>query len=228
MTGLTDVNRDQSRDDRLQQERVLAALDAAPAQLRRDECGSWVIAGRRGTIQTWGDGKTWLVYVRCRSGQHWTFTKRRLAFMIVTQDGDEEGCLRLVRLPTPQEAVVIREVMGLRKRVAYAPDALERKRASMAKAGLARGPARASAPDLATPDEIEGHFWPQGGPVVERVGREVRSALIATGVSGRFRAQGAASAPGLVPEDLPIASRGNFAAKPSISAGRMTEPEEAK
>ena len=71
--------------------------------------------------------------------------------MTVTQDGDEEGCLRLFRLPSPQEAVVIRDVTGLRKRVDYAPDALERKRASMAKAGLARGAAGASVPVLPCP-----------------------------------------------------------------------------
>jgi hypothetical protein len=168
MTGLTYASRDQAQDDRQQQERLLAALEAAPVQLRRDECGSWVIAGRRGTIQTWGDGESWLVYVRCRSRQHWTYSKRRLAFMTVTQDGDEEGCLRLFTLPTPPEAVVVRDVLGLRKRVAYAPDMLERKRASMAKAGLARGTASASSPELATPDAFDGDFAPEGGPVVER------------------------------------------------------------
>lgn len=167
MTGPTYDNRDQAREDRQQQERLLEALDAAPGQLRRDECGWWIIVGRRGTIQTWGDGRSWLAYVRCRSGQHWTFTKRRLAFMTVTQDGDEEGCLRLFRMPAPHEAVVIREVIGLRKRVDYAPDALDRKRASMAKAGLARGTASTSSTDLATPDAVDGDIPAEGGPVVE-------------------------------------------------------------
>ena len=168
MTGLTYVNRDQARDDRQQQERLLAALDAAPSQLRRDEAGLWIVSGRRGIIQTWGDGRSWLAYVRCRSRQHWTFTKRRLAFMTVTQDGDEEGCLRLFHLPSPQEALVIRDALGLRKRVDYAPHTLERKRASMAKAGLARGTASASVPDLATPDATDGDSAREGGPVVER------------------------------------------------------------
>jgi len=168
MTGLTYINRDEARDDHRQQERLVCALDAAASQLRRDDSGWWVIAGRRGIIQTWGDGTSWLAYVPCRSRQHWTFTKRRLAFMTVTQDGEDEGCLRLFRLPTPQEAVVIREVVGLRKRVEYAPDTLERKRDSMAKAGLARGAARASSPDLATPDAVGGDFAPEGGPAVER------------------------------------------------------------
>ena len=191
------ANRDQARDDRQQQETLLDTLDAAPGQLRRDACGLWIIAGRRGTIQTWGDGKSWVLYVRCRSRQHWTFTKRRLAFMTVTQDGDEEGCLRLDRLPTPQEAVVIRDVLGLRKRVAYAPDALERKRASMAKAGLAREPARASAPDLTTPDEVERHFPAEGGSAVERRGDGAGGTLIAAGVNGRFLAQGNAPREGM-------------------------------
>jgi hypothetical protein len=171
MTGLTYRNRDRGREDRRQQQQLLAALDAASSQLRRDECGSWIIAGRRGTIHTWGDGKNWLAYVRCHSRQHWTFTKRRLTFMTVTQDGDEEGCLRLFRLPTPPEAVVIRDVTGLRKRVDYAPDALERKRASMAKVGLVRGTAKAPPPAITMPDEVGGHFSPNPRLVVVPVER---------------------------------------------------------
>jgi hypothetical protein len=116
MTGLTYRNRDQERNDRRQQEQLLAALDAAPSQLSRDECGSWIIAGRRGTIHTWGDGKTWGAYVIGRSTRHWTMIQRRLAFMTVTQDGDEEGCLRLLALPTPAEAALIRDALLLRKR----------------------------------------------------------------------------------------------------------------
>ena len=132
MTGLTYRNREEERDDRRQQERLLAALDAAPSQLRRDECGSWIIGGQRGAIHTWGDGKTWLAYIRCRSRQHWTFTKRRLAFMTVTQDGDEEGCLRLFRLPTPEEAALIRDALLLRKRRALT----EESRARLIAAGV--------------------------------------------------------------------------------------------
>ena len=169
MIGLTYSNRDQERAGRQQQEQLLAALDAAPSQLRRDECGSWIIAGRRGAIHTWGDGKTSGVYVIGRSCRHWTMIKRRLAFMTVTQDGDEEGCLRLFRLPSPQESVVIRDVMGLRKRVDYAPDTLERKRASMAKAGLARGTAGASMAGVGMPDQVNERFPPDPRLAVEDV-----------------------------------------------------------
>jgi hypothetical protein len=116
MTGLTYIDREEERADRRQQERLLAALDASPSQLRRDECGSWIIAGGRGAIHTWGDGRTWGVYVIGRSARHWTAIKQRLAFMTITQDGDEEGCLRLLDLPTPEEAGLIREALSLRKR----------------------------------------------------------------------------------------------------------------
>jgi hypothetical protein len=54
-------------------------------------------------------------YVRCRSGQHWTWTKKRLAFCRLTQDGDEEGCLHLDRLPSSAEAEEIRQAVGLRQ-----------------------------------------------------------------------------------------------------------------
>ena len=168
MTGFTYRNREEERDDRRELERLLAALDAAPSQLRRDECGWWTIGGRHGAVHTWGDGKSWLAHLRCRSKQHWAFTKRRLAFMTVTQDGDDEGCLRLFHLPSPPEAVAIRDVMGLRKRVAYAPETLDRKRASMARAGLARGAARASIADDDMPPGIGGHLSPEDGLAVER------------------------------------------------------------
>ena len=176
MTGLTYRNREEERDDRQQQERLLVALDAAPSQLRRDECGWWIIGGRRGAIHTWGDGKTWVVYVMGRSTRHWTMTKRRLAFMTVTQDGDDEGCLRLFRLPTLDEAALVRDALLLRKR--------------------------------------------------RTLTEESRTRLIAAGVSGRFRAQREATAPGLVPEAAPTLVPEKTTAIASINAADVTEPEE--
>jgi len=132
MTGLTYRDRDEERDDRRQQERLLAALDASPSQLRRDEAGWWIISGRRGAIHTFGDGKTWGAHVMGRSTRHWTMIKRRLAFMTVTQDGDEEGCLRLLALPTPEQAALIRAALLLRKRRTLT----EESRASLIAAGV--------------------------------------------------------------------------------------------
>lgn len=115
--------------DKEQQERLLAALDASDRALRRDECGAWTIRGSRGTICTWGDCKTWALWVGCRSARHWTATKQRLAFLQVTQDGDDEGCFRLHELPAAEQAEVIRDALGIRKRVELSEDELARRRA---------------------------------------------------------------------------------------------------
>jgi hypothetical protein len=115
--------------DREQQKRLLAALNGWDRALRRDECGAWRINGSRGSIHTWGDDRTWVLFVACRSGVHWTHTKRRLSFCAVTQDGDDEGCLRLHDLPTTAQATVIRDVLGIRKRQEVSPTQLERLKA---------------------------------------------------------------------------------------------------
>jgi len=52
------------------------------------QCGAWAISGKHGSIGTWGDGETWSLFVACRSAQHWTWTKKKLSFCSVTQDGE--------------------------------------------------------------------------------------------------------------------------------------------
>src|SRR5262249_56174673 len=86
--------------DRTQQKALLAALGAWDRALRRDECGAWCISGKHGSIHTWGDGRSWVLWVGCRSEKHWAYTKRRLAFSAVTQHRDHEGSLPLHHLPT--------------------------------------------------------------------------------------------------------------------------------
>src|SRR5262245_6176448 len=125
--------------DRAQQKALLAALIGWDRALRRDECGAWRITGSRGSIHTWGDGKSWVLFVGCRSATHWTYTKRRLAFCRVTQDGEDEGCLQLQQLPTAEQAEVIRDVLGIRKRVELGPEELERRRALGKRLALAAG-----------------------------------------------------------------------------------------
>ena len=61
-----------------------------------------------------------------------THTKKRLGFCEVTQDGDDEGCLRLHQLPTAEQAEVLRDILGIRKWVELAPETLERLRAGAA------------------------------------------------------------------------------------------------
>jgi hypothetical protein len=105
--------------DKAQQLKLLEALGARESTLRLDECECWRIGGGRGYIYTWGDNQSWVMYCRCRSSKAWAFAKRRLAgFARVTQDGDDEGCLKLDRLPTADEAATIRDLLGIPKRVA--------------------------------------------------------------------------------------------------------------
>jgi hypothetical protein len=119
--GDTYASAAEGETDRAQQLQLLAAVGAWSRALRPDLCNAWCIQGTRGRIYSWSDGKTWALWVHCRSPRHWTATKRRLAFCELTQDCDEEGCLRLRRLPTPAEAVVIRDVLGIRKRAELSP-----------------------------------------------------------------------------------------------------------
>src|SRR5262249_29053766 len=116
--------------DRDQQRALLGALGTWDRALRKDECGAWTISGTRGTVHTWGDNRTWVLFVACRSALHWTHTKKRLGFCKVTQDGgDNEGCLRLFDLPTPDQAEIIRDVLGIQKRREVSAEVLERLKA---------------------------------------------------------------------------------------------------
>jgi hypothetical protein len=113
--------------DRAQQLRLLAALGAWDRALRRDELAAWCIQGTRGRIYT--DGKGWVLYVSGRSVRHWSAVRAKLAaFATITQDGDEEGVARLHDLPAPEQAAVIREALGIRKRVAVSIGQRERLR----------------------------------------------------------------------------------------------------
>jgi hypothetical protein len=147
--------------DRAQQKLLLVALGAWERALRRDGCSGWSIIGKNGTIHTWGDGKTWALYVRCRSAQHWTWTKKKLSFCNVSQDGDDEGVLRLHQQPTPAQANVIRDTLGIQKRKEVSAEGLERlrslafERASRSEASVDAniGSGEPSPPDTRAPDQ---------------------------------------------------------------------------
>lgn len=124
----------QARDQMLA---LLSALNAQDRALRRDGCGDWRIRGTSGHVYTWGDGKTWLLFLACRSARAWTAAKVRLGFCEVTQDGEEEGCFRLHDLPVPDQAVAIRTALGIRKRRINDPLVTEGLRAT-AKRGFQR------------------------------------------------------------------------------------------
>jgi hypothetical protein len=83
----------ESQSDKERLEQLREALNGAFRSLCRDECGTYRLLGSRGHIYRDGDHQSgggeggsdrqtdgWLLYVRCRSARHWTFTKRALAF----------------------------------------------------------------------------------------------------------------------------------------------------
>jgi hypothetical protein len=105
----------QSRhQDKLLLQTLSDALDISHQRIRLDPCRDWNIVGTRGHVFT--DTKLWYVFVAATSKRRWNNIKNNLAFMEVSQDGDEEGILKLERMPTPLEAKTIRAVIGLRPR----------------------------------------------------------------------------------------------------------------
>jgi hypothetical protein len=117
-------------NDQTRLEALVAAIDASPRALRRDQCGDYMIAGKLGHI--FADGQGFLLYVSTReSPRRWTMVKRRLPFCHLNQDGDAEGCLRLDRLPRPEEAESIREALAIRKRRDVSPEMLAAARISL-------------------------------------------------------------------------------------------------
>jgi hypothetical protein len=108
---------------------LLRALGASDIALRREQCrgerGDYAITGKFGHVYAAGDGFL-LVVTTGESTRRWSNVKSRLAFCRVTQDGDDEGILRLDRLPTGPEATAIREALGIRKRREMTPEAIER------------------------------------------------------------------------------------------------------
>ena len=120
-------------EDREHLETLLEALDASSLALRRDACGDYAINGKSGHI--YADGSGFLLCVSTgESARRWTNVKGRLAFCRLTQDGDDEGCLHLDRLPTAVEADLIREALGIRKRRHLSDEELARITAALERA----------------------------------------------------------------------------------------------
>ena len=93
---------------------LTASLCVSQGRIRRDLCGDWIIVGLRGHILT--DGVSAFAYTPAGTARRWAKAKRVLSFMAVTQDGDDEGILRLDGMPTPEQAKIIRKLLGLRQR----------------------------------------------------------------------------------------------------------------
>jgi hypothetical protein len=110
------------------------AIESRDAAICRDECGDWQIKGQRGHIYAVPGSldrpntEGFLLFVASGSARGWTNTKRDLAFAELTQDGDDEGCLFLDRLPTAAEAELIRHRLGIAKKRTVSAAEIERLR----------------------------------------------------------------------------------------------------
>jgi hypothetical protein len=93
---------------------LLGTVNGAHTALKRDQRGDPVIAGSRGSIRACNG--SFSIHVACRSRRHWFFVKKAMAsFCTIAQDGDDEGILRLNRLPVGEEAGRLRAAIGLRQ-----------------------------------------------------------------------------------------------------------------
>lgn len=105
--------------------KLVEALGCRDVALCRDECGDWQIRGKHGHIYAvpgipWGDMRGvegFQLYCAKPTARTWGFAKKTLdEFCTVTLDGDTEGTFFLQHLPTKDEAVIIRGVLGIKKR----------------------------------------------------------------------------------------------------------------
>lgn len=94
--------------------RLSEALETSDRRMGLDPCGDWNIRGSRGHIST--DARLWYVYIPAGSPRRWTAIKKKLAFLDLHVDGDDEGILKLERMPVPAEARIIRKTLGLRQK----------------------------------------------------------------------------------------------------------------
>jgi hypothetical protein len=65
------------------------------------------------------------------SRRKWTNIKAQLDFARLTQDGDDEGCFYLDRLPAQAEAGPLRDALGIRRRRAVTEETKSRLRSQL-------------------------------------------------------------------------------------------------
>jgi hypothetical protein len=160
--------RTQSTSRRFAQRPALLALAEAiksrDAALRRDECGDWRINGRQGHIYAVPGSLDrpntpgFLFYIASCSARAWTNSKRSLAFADLSQNGDDEGCLFLDRLPSAAEAKVVRSRLGIAKARSMSEEELARRRKWASDNSGFRAEIFPTSPGPApfTPDSVEG------------------------------------------------------------------------
>lgn len=96
---------------------LCSVLKVSKNNLRLDGYLDWNIFGGGGTINT--DGESWYFYLPMGTKRKWDRVKKQLDFMVVTQDGDDEGILKMTGLPTVIQAEKIRKYLRLRISVPF-------------------------------------------------------------------------------------------------------------
>jgi hypothetical protein len=127
------------------------ALGSRDGALRRDACGDWRIEGRRGHIYAVPGSLDrphtpgFQIFVVGWTARGWNLAREAFKpFAALTNDGDDEGALFLDRLPTEQEAEIIRHYVGVAKKAEYSEEVLAQKRAAILKARQQMGQKPAS------------------------------------------------------------------------------------
>jgi len=82
--------------------------------ISRDELQYWNITGTKGKIET--DGTYWYIYAEGNN------LEKRLSFMEPQMNGLS---FKLDRMPTEEEAEIIRKIVGLKKKKQYSAEYLE-------------------------------------------------------------------------------------------------------
>jgi hypothetical protein len=108
-----------SREELLE---LAAALGSRNSVLRRDECGNWRIEGTRGWVYAVSgtlnrpDRAGLQIYCAPGSARAWASARKTMAFAELALDGADEGLLFLARMPTPEEAAILRDKLGIAKK----------------------------------------------------------------------------------------------------------------
>ena len=133
---------------------MLRVLHGAKKALKARDEHDPVIAGSRGAIRAC-NGRFSIFVKCCESRKRWNNIKRATAgFAVCTMDGDDEGVLRLTRLPVGEEIALVRKIVGLRQTMPMASSAADRlnrpSSGPLGRPGSLTGTGRAGTPGSAT------------------------------------------------------------------------------
>lgn len=95
-------------------------LGISSGKLYKDEYGDWNIPVKGGTVgnpnKIFTDGVFYYIFYST-TPMAWTYFKKKLDFLEVIQDGEDEGILKLKEAMSPEESEKIRIVLKIRKSV---------------------------------------------------------------------------------------------------------------